>query len=135
MENKIKEFLEAQKEVRLAYIFGSAARREMGNLSDVDIGVYLDNSLSKHERFKIRLELASQLGKLLENDRIDLIVMNDSPLPLNYNIIKHGKILKSDEGLRVRFEAGILSRYLDRKYYMDRHDFLALKRISERGFS
>ena len=69
---------------------------------------------------------------LLKTDRIDVVIMNDAPILLKYNIIKHGKILKDDEK-RAEVEAKILSTYLDMKYYIDRHTNLALKRIAEKG--
>jgi predicted nucleotidyltransferase len=134
MENAV-ELLRREKRVKLAYLFGSAARGEMGKLSDIDIGVYLDESLSDDQRFKLQLELMSRLAAALKTDNVDLIVMNNAPLLLNYNIIKHGKPIKFKGQAKVRFEAGILSRYLDRKYSIDRHTSIGIKRIAERGFS
>lgn len=41
--------------------------------------------------------------------------MNDAPINLNYEIIKHGKILfAEDVGERIEMESKILSKYLDR---------------------
>ena len=134
MEKAI-ELLNQEKIVKLAYLFGSAARDEMGKLSDVDIGVYLDESLSSDERFKFQLELMSRLASALKTDKVDLIVINDAPLLLNYNIIKYGKPIKFERQTKARFEAGVLSKYLDRKYSIDRHTSLGIKRIAERGFS
>jgi len=133
MEKAI-ELLKQEKRVKLSYLFGSAARDEMGKLSDIDIGVYLDESLSSDKRFKLQLELMSELASVLKTDRVDLIVMNDAPLLLNYNIIRYGEPIKSERQTKVRFEAKILSRYLDRKYCIDRHTSLGIKRIMERGF-
>jgi hypothetical protein len=130
---KIMEFLSEQECVKLAYLFGSVAEGKEGKLSDLDLAVFLDESLSKKERFNQQLTLVSELTGLLKTDRIDLVIMNDAPLLLNYNIIKHGKILKDDTETKVRVESGIVSGYLDMKYYMDRHTDLAIKRIAKRG--
>ncbi|MDP2753782.1 MAG: nucleotidyltransferase domain-containing protein [Nitrospirota bacterium] len=132
-DKRVVEFLNKQEHVKLAYIFGSVAEGKEGKLSDVDLAVFLDESLSKKERFNLQLKLISELTSILKTDRIDLIVMNNAPLLLKYNIIKHGKILKDDTETKVRVESGILSDYLDMKYYMDRHTNLAIKRIAKRG--
>ena len=51
-----------------------------------------------------------------------------------FNIIKHGRVMKSaNESERVRFETLIHSRYLDEKYYLQRHNRLVLKRMAARG--
>ena len=134
MEKAI-ELLRREKRVKLAYLFGSAVSGEMGKLSDIDIGIYLDESLSSDKRFKLQLELMGELAYALKTDRVDLIVMNDAPLLLNYNIIRYGKPIKSERQIKVRFEAKILSRYLDRKYCIGRHTSVGIKRIAERGFS
>jgi len=132
-EKRVAEFLSKQEHVKLAYLFGSVAEGKEGKLSDVDIAVFLDESLSKPERFNLQLKLISGLTSIMKTDRIDLTVMNNAPLLLKYNIIKHGKILKEDIETKIRVESGILSDYLDMKYYIDRHTNLAIKRIAKRG--
>ena len=132
-EEEVREFLNKQKHVKLAYLFGSVAEGKEGKLSDVDIAVFLDESLSKKERFDLQLKLISGLTGILKTDRIDLIIMNDAPLLLKYNIIKHGKILKDSIETRVKVESRILSDYLDMKYYIDRHTDLAIERIAKKG--
>ena len=132
-EEKVRELLNKQKHVKLAYLFGSVAEGKEGKLSDVDIAVFLDESLSKKERFDLQLKLISGLTGILKTDRIDLIIMNDAPLLLKYNIIKHGKILKDSIETRVKVERRILSDYLDMKYYIDRHTDLAIERIAKKG--
>jgi len=132
-EKRVAEFLSKQEHVKLAYLFGSVAEGKEGKLSDVDIAVFLDESLSKPERFNLQLKLISGLTSIMKTDRIDLTVMNNAPLLLKYNIIKHGKILKEDTETKIRVESGILSDYLDMKYYIDRHTNLAIKRIAKRG--
>ncbi len=133
MDEDVTGFLSKQKQVKLAYLFGSVAEGKEGKLSDVDIAVFLDESLSKKQRFHLQLKLMCELTSILKTDKVDLTVMNNAPLLLKYNIIKHGKILKDDIETKIRIESGILSDYLDMKYYMDRHTNLAIKRIAKRG--
>jgi len=135
LEEKIKELLGRETHVELAYFFGSAARGELGELSDVDVAIYLDESLSSKERFKLQLRLMGELASVLQTNKVDLVVMNDAPLLLNYNIIKHGKLVKSDGRTKVRVESSILSRYLDMKYFIDRHTKLGIERMAKKGLT
>lgn len=130
----VKGFLEDQEYVSVAYLLGSGAKGGMGALSDVDIGVLLDGELDKQETLDLRLRLINCLSSILKTDNIDVMVMNTASLSLNYNIISEGKVLDSkDERKRVRFETRILSRYLDRRYYHEKHVEGGIKRIAEKG--
>ncbi|RCV66169.1 hypothetical protein C5S53_00145 [Methanophagales archaeon] len=133
-EKKVVEFLSTQERVKLAYLFGSVANGKEGKLSDVDIAVFLDESLSKKERFSLQLKLISKLTGILKTDRIDLIVMNNAPISLNYEIIKaNHPLLVRDEGQKIDCEHRILSGYLDRRYYDKRWAAEFLKKVAERG--
>jgi len=52
---KVVEFLSKQKHVKLAYLFGSVAEGKEGKLSDVDLAVFLDESLNKKEILNMKL--------------------------------------------------------------------------------
>lgn len=134
LEQKLREFFSKIEGVTLAYLFGSTVRGEANYLSDIDIAVLFDDTLLQKEAFDLQLELISELTGLLKTNNIDLVVLNDSPLLLTYNIIRDGIILKSDEPLRVKFETKIMSRYLDERYHIERHAKESLKRIAESGF-
>lgn len=134
LEQKLKEFFSGFENVTLAYLFGSTVRGESNCLSDIDIAVLLDDTLLQNESFDLQLELISELTGFLKTNNVDLVVLNDSPLLLTYNIIRDGIILKSDEPLRVKFETKIMSRYLDERYHIERHAKESLKRIAKSGF-
>jgi predicted nucleotidyltransferase len=125
---ELNEFFSGEEHVILAYLFGSTVRGETNCLSDIDIAVLFDNTLTKKEAFDLQLRLIVDLGDLLKTNNVDLIVLNDSPLLLTFNIIRDGIILKSDERERVHFETRIMSRYYDEQYYIKRH----MKRTIER---
>ena len=132
--DEVKAFIEGLERVRVAYLFGSYAKGKVGPLSDVDIAVLLDGRLDKQESFDLRLRLINGISSILKTDKLDVVVMNNAPLLLNYNIISEGRILDSkDELERVMFETHILSRYLDRRYYDARHVKMGIKRMAERG--
>lgn len=120
-EKEVKEFLQKQDQVELAYLFGSVAQQRAGKLSDVDLAIFLDESLDKYERFKIKLRLISDLEDILKTDRLDLVIMNDAPISLNFEIIKANyPLFIRDKNLKVDLEQYIMSRYLDRQYYNKR---------------
>lgn len=129
---KLKEFFTNQKEVKLAYLFGSTAKGKMGKLSDVDIAVLLDENLSKKDRFHLELELISRITSLLKINTIDLVVMNESAILMNFNIIK-GILLKGEESVKIKVESGILSQYLDIKYHLQRFARKTIDRIAMKG--
>jgi len=132
--DEVRGFIRKQECVRVAYLFGSHAKDTAGPLSDLDVAVLLDERLNKQERFDLKLKLINGIAFILKTDNLDIVVMNEAPLLLNYNIIKEGKILDSkDEAERVRFETHILSQYLDRRYYDERHVKMGIKRIAEKG--
>lgn len=134
-ENELTEYFSSKDSIILAYLFGSTVRGDTGRLSDVDIGVLLDEKLSKKDRFELELKLMGEIAALIKKNKIDLVVLNEAPLLLAYNIIKNGIILKSSETERVKFETKLLSMYMDEKYYIKRHTEETLKRIAGVGFS
>lgn len=127
---KLSDYFSNLDEVVLAYIFGSVARGDDNRMSDVDIGVLLDKSLSKQDMFDLELQIIDDIVGLLGSDKIDLTIMNQAPLLLNFNIIKDGYVLKSDEASRIPFETRAMSRYLDEKFYRQRHMREAVKQMT-----
>ena len=115
---ELLKILEEQKYIKLTYLFGSVANGNEGKLSDVDIAVLLDDSLSKKERFDLQLKLIGDLSAILKTNNLDLIIMNDAPLSLRYEIIKaNHPLFIRNEAERIDFEAKKLSAYLDRRNY------------------
>ncbi|WP_292462821.1 nucleotidyltransferase domain-containing protein [Methanolobus sp.] len=132
----LKEFFRAQDQVELVYLFGSVAEGKAGAFSDIDLGVYLADILTKAERGYKRIELISGLTSLLGSDRVDLLVLNDTPPVLSFEIIKPNVLIfERDSRLKVDVEQRIMSVYLDWKYYEDRMNRNLLKRITERGLA
>ncbi len=130
---KLHEFFSGKKDVELAYLFGSSAKEGRGELSDIDIGVYLSNSLPKKERILIHLELIAGLTTLFKSNRIDLVIMNYASPVMNFEIIRPNKpIFVKDPDLKLDVEQRIMSHYLDRKFHEDRLNKAAIKRAINR---
>ena len=133
-DKRLLAFLAGQEYVKLAYLFGSVVGGRGGKLSDVDIAVFLDESLKKRDMFNLHVKLISELTSILKTDKLDLVIMNDAPLTLNYEIIKANRpLLVRDEEKKIDFEHGILSSYLDRRYYEKRWASEFLKKVAEGG--
>ena len=118
MHDLLRIFFEKQPLVELAYLYGSTALKKEGKLSDIDIGVFLTEKLDKRERFDLRLKLLGEISSLLKTDKVDLVVMNDMPIALNFEIIKvNFPIFVRSRDKKVEVEYRIMSKYLDRRYY------------------
>lgn len=115
------------------YLFGSEAKGTSGKLSDIDIAVLFNNKTDKSGRFDMRLRISSELSSIM-NKTVEVVVLNDSPIQLSYEVIKHGNlILCNDRSAQIDFETETLSKYLDRRYYDKRHAELVLEKIASRG--
>jgi predicted nucleotidyltransferase len=112
LQKRLRAVVDAHPDVRLAYVFGSAARGDLRADSDLDVAV----------RFAVRptLERLAALTDDLQRaagrsaDVVDL----DAAQPLLLReVVKEGRLLfaASDEE-RISFETGALARYADTAY-------------------
>ncbi len=98
MKNKIKSLLEAQDNVLFGYLFGSYARGEQTEKSDVDIAVYLSDT-SLDERLNLHYLLELSLKK-----NVDLLLLNDiKNIYLLESVLKEGTLVKEHKN-RAFFE-------------------------------
>jgi len=92
MKNKIKFLLSTQDKVEFAYLFGSYAKGDYTDKSDVDIAVYLSDA-----SFDTRLDVSHTLEVMLKK-RVDLVVLNDvKNMFLLEAILKEGIVIKDAE--------------------------------------
>jgi len=109
--------------VVLAYIFGSAAKKELTKLSDIDFSVLLDKTIPQNKYYQIRLSLLDRLGRAIKSKPIDIAILNNASPLLSQLVILQGKIIFcKDEDLRVNFQVKSLKEfddaiYLRRVYY------------------
>jgi len=104
------DFFASESQVKFAYLFGSRARSAAGPLSDIDLAVYLDGRVNF---FTKRLALMEALAKKIRTENFDLVVLNQAPPVLRYEVIKTGIVLKEDKIRRILFETEVLRTYLD----------------------
>ena len=68
----------------------------------------------------------------LKTDEFDLVILNNSPPYIQYEVISKGKLFyESDKKFRCEFQALALQRYFDIKPLYDEYNFYLKKRILE----
>jgi predicted nucleotidyltransferase len=108
-------------EIKLAYFFGSQAEKREGPKSDYDFAVYLDEK-DKRKMSDIKFLLMDDLSRLIETDKIDIVVLNTAESPeIKYQIIKNGKLIYEKEPYRMLVEPRILQSYFDFHQMLVRH--------------
>ena len=106
----IAEHLSENRQIILGYLFGSQAQGRAGPMSDYDIAILITGEMDPRTRH----ELAHELARLLDVERVDLLILNRAPIELRYNVVAEGRLLyQRDLVSRVEFEAETLSRYAD----------------------
>ena len=111
---KTRQTLFGFEGVDFAYLFGSSARGDMIQSSDVDVAVYV-NPVRKSDFFDIRLKLMEALTRATHKS-MDVTILNTAPPFLKYVAIKEGILLfERDYGRRVEFELKSANEYFDYK--------------------
>ena len=107
---QLQAYLSDQGDVLVAYLLGSRAEGRAAPGSDYDIAILTRARLVPARRF----ELASELGRVLRGQPVDLIALNDAPVDLSYAVVATGRrVFERELAARVEFEADVLSRYGD----------------------
>lgn len=131
----LKEKLQEQPRLLFGYLFGSYGKGKPGPLSDVDIAVFLDKTVGEQDFFEEKLNLVGIANEVLGTDEVDLVILNEAPLSLQFQVLKTGKLLFSkDEKARIDFETKTIDYYLDAEPLRRRGWEAMMKRIKEGKF-
>jgi len=124
------DFLEKNNQINAGYLFGSLATNNKKPLSDIDIAVYIDNSIHKKDYLDILLDLSNDISKILQTDEFDLVILNNASLRFAYNIISTGKLIfvKNMNPL-IDFTEEIVNRYLDFKFYQEEFNSVFIDKL------
>ncbi len=129
---KLAVHFTGRKEVVAVYLFGSYARGKADHLSDLDIALLLRPDLPREAMWRLGLRLDVEVCDVLGTDDVDVIVLNTAPLEAQFEVIRTGILLHSnDEGIRTEYEVLMMSAYWDFKKVLDEYDAYALRRIRE----
>jgi len=107
---KLQAYLAGQRDVVLAYLFGSWTGDQFAIESDYDMAVLTWPIVSSARRY----QLASELTALLGGVPVDLVALNRAPVELAYAVVaEEQRVFEHDLAARVEFEADVMSRYVD----------------------
>lgn len=93
----LKNYFEKRNDVLMAYLFGSHEKGRATSESDVDIGIYYqpkgrriewEETIEYSETDKIWSDVEKIVG-----DKTDLVVMNQAPATLVYDILQNGRVI------------------------------------------
>jgi len=108
---KALTYFQSVPDILFAYLFGSFGKGKHFPLSDVDIAVYLKEPLDVPEK---KMEILGALIDILQTDEIDLVVLNNAPLPLRMRILESKKVVVDHEPfLRHHYESLTMREYFD----------------------
>ncbi len=110
----LRKHLQSHKEILFAYLFGSRATGKARPNSDVDIAVYLSEKILAKKKLDWQLSMMAELRPILRTDAIEIVVLNEAPLVLRYEIVSKGKILvKADPSRELDFRLRTWNEYVD----------------------
>ena len=133
--DNLRDFLDAQDEVLLAYLFGSYATGQEHPLSDVDIGVLLSERVPHEKYLDVQVHLIVALPSLVGAEDVDVVILNEATPLLNYEVIRTGKrLFVRDEPSRIAFEVKTMREYFDTAYLRAVNRFYLKKQIKERFY-
>jgi len=103
--------------ITLAYLFGSRAEGRARPSSDTDIAVLLPHKHFKTLTLDSRVNLINDIFDVLGTENADIVILNEAPPLLAFEVIKHGKIIYEDPKIRpaAEFTVYALNQYLDTK--------------------
>ncbi len=129
----VADYLANIPQIISAYLFGSYAKGEQDQISDVDIALLFQPDLSDEEMAKLELSIWQKLAAILCTDEIDVLVLNQAPLVMQFEIIRTGKrICNNDNDRRIDFEVRACNRYWDFKRLKDEYDHYSLKSLRQK---
>jgi len=118
--SRVKQILEEDESVILAYLFGSRANGTANKRSDWDFGIYFKEDVLKKDCWH-DLVLSAKLSRVLKSEA-QIINLNKEIYPiLGFETIKNnGPIVNKDEEKRLELENGLMRNYYDWLYYYNR---------------
>lgn len=109
-----------QGQIVAVYLFGSLVSEKVNPLSDIDIAVLFDATLERQIIQQLETRLYFELAKLFQTDEIDLVVLNDAPLSIQFGVLRDKLLLYYSNKLKVvDFENQTTLEFLDFQPYRE----------------
>ena len=126
-------------DVVLAYLFGSEAKGTANSESDIDIAVLLSDQIPQSEYGQRVVDLNTELIGIFQRDAIDLVLLNNAPPLLAFQVVRHGVIIYDPDHRYVSFYIDTFNRYADTQplrdlqwqYYLKRQQIKSQNSRSE----
>jgi len=116
IEKKLIDYLSTKKEIQAAYLYGSMAKGDVWNESDIDIAILTSPLKTRKESFHLRLTYIKELQDLLAKE-VDVVLLRKCGELLSEEIIRRGKlILEADKNAHREFLAHRIIQCVDFKF-------------------
>lgn len=126
--DKIIKIAKKHNFIQAVYLFGSRARGEEQENSDIDIAVLLEND-HQEKSGEIKIKLYEELIKK-GLDNIDLVILNQASALLKYEVVKENYLLyKKDNFDAASYQSLAIRKYLDFEYYLKQNQQKFKERI------
>jgi predicted nucleotidyltransferase len=119
--------VELLPDLRFAYVFGSAARGELGSHSDYDVAVDAGRALDVTEILRLSGRLESVVGR-----KVDLVDLNSAGPVLKMQILQNGQLnSRRDRRALAEFQMYTPSQYEDWKHLSKPLDEALIRRFQQ----
>ncbi len=101
LKQKLVAFCEKREEVSFAYLFGSSVQGRTTPLSDIDMGVFINEEKAGEKKYPYGYEahLTGCLMSAFQSNRIDLVLLNQAPPLLQYQTFTQGILVYCRDSL------------------------------------
>lgn len=125
--NKCRDILIRYDKIVFAYLFGSYTKGNIREDSDIDVAIYLKDTMDTYEYLGIKMDLSDRLKK-----EVDLVVLNDATPLLKYEIYRNNILLfTNDKTIENKYKVKTLFEYNDMKRYLDLSYDKTIERLKE----
>lgn len=129
----LKQYLGAQDDVVVAYLYGSYARGEQFSGSDVDVGVVFTGHASAEDLIFRRVVLSQELEDLI-GKAVDVTDLKLASPHFNHQVLLEACLLKGkDAPERIEFEKRVRREHFDMLPYRQRYLSASMRRLREGG--
>jgi uncharacterized protein len=117
--------------VATVYLFGSQGSDNASPLSDTDIGVLMKIHPADAENTSLYHRFYGLFSDLFPGSRVDIVMLQTAPLPIQYAAVTEGKILfEEDPVFTADYIHQVINYYLDFRYVLDEFSRVTLEKYA-----